>query len=558
VKPSLPEAALQQHIAVLGKTGSGKSSVMRGIVESLLDQGKPVSLIDPKGDWWGLKSSADGKHAGYPVVIFGGPHADVAIDEHSGAHVAELLATGNRPCVIDLGTWMVGERTRFFIAFASSLFKHARGMRWLVMDEVHNFAPQGKILDPDAGKMLHWANRLASEGRGKGIQIIAASQRPQKVHKDLLDSCETLIAMRSVHPRARAAIKEWLDGAGDTSKASEIMAELAAMPRGTGWVWSPEIGFGPKKIAFPLFKTYDSFKPSPEGDERLKGWAEVDLDEVKTKLAAVVKVAQENDPKILRARIRELEKAKGAAVDVEALSKRDLEQAEVRGRMAGRDEVLNAIYPVRQALNKASVQCALAADLLAGAEKGLEITLPPLDTVARVPVRSAPPPQRASVGHGTGNPEVGTGGLQRILIALAQRPQGLTARQLGVRAGLSSRSGTFATYLSKGRSEGWILGSGSQALRITDAGLKALGTYEPLPTGAELLRYWLNELDAGAARILKAIAEAYPKALTRDQVGERANLSPASGTFATYLSKLRTLELISGSGELSASDELFD
>src|SRR4051812_5088810 len=108
----IPPGILTQHIAVLGKTGSGKSSVMRLLVEGLLDEKKPVCIIDPKGDWWGLKSSADGKHAGYPVVIFGGEHADVPLNPHAGSSVAELVATGNRPCVIDLGGWMPGDRTR--------------------------------------------------------------------------------------------------------------------------------------------------------------------------------------------------------------------------------------------------------------------------------------------------------------------------------------------------------------------------------------------------------------------------------------------------------------
>ena len=84
----------------------------------------------------------------------------------------------------DRSWWLDGRRTacEFFVSFASTLFKLTRGARHLVIDEVHNFSPQGKILDPDAGKMLHWANRLASEGRGKGIVILAAcAQRPQKV-----------------------------------------------------------------------------------------------------------------------------------------------------------------------------------------------------------------------------------------------------------------------------------------------------------------------------------------------------------------------------------------
>jgi hypothetical protein len=44
-----------------------------------------------------------------------------------------------------------------------------------------------------------------------------------------------------------------------------------------------------------------------------------------------------------------------------------------------------------------------------------------------------------------------------------------------------------------------------------------------------------------------------------EDIGERANLAHKSGTFSTYLSRLRTLELIeSGRGWVKASDELFD
>src|SRR4051794_9540054 len=95
---------LKQHCAVLGKTGAGKSSLLRVLVEWLLNHKKRVCIIDPKGDWWGLKVSADGKGAGFPVIMFGDfknkQASDVPIDEHSGAHLAELIANGNRPCVI--------------------------------------------------------------------------------------------------------------------------------------------------------------------------------------------------------------------------------------------------------------------------------------------------------------------------------------------------------------------------------------------------------------------------------------------------------------------------
>lgn len=144
-----------------------------------------------------------------------------------------------------------------------------------------------------------------------------------------------------------------------------------------------------------------------------------------------------------------------------------------------------------------------------------------------------------------------------MMIALAQRP-GINARQLGVRAALSSSSGTFGTYLAKLRTNGWLDGD-RNALQLTHAGIEALGHYEPLPEGAALLAHWLNELGAtsGAARMLRALAGAYPHALSKEELGSRAEISHSSGTFATYLSRLRTLELVEGSRELKASAELF-
>src|SRR5260221_12302467 len=122
MKHLVPNEIFDQHIIVLGKTRSGKSSVLRLFVEHLLGQDKPVCILDPKGDWWGLKASADGKKAGFPVVIFGGPHGDVPLNARSGAAVAGIVGTGDRPSVIDPGGGDPGERTAVFTQFVSTLF----------------------------------------------------------------------------------------------------------------------------------------------------------------------------------------------------------------------------------------------------------------------------------------------------------------------------------------------------------------------------------------------------------------------------------------------------
>lgn len=63
---SLPLEIVTQTIAIIAKRRAGKSYTMRKLVEQLLAAHQQVILVDPKGDQWGLRSSSDGKKAGYP------------------------------------------------------------------------------------------------------------------------------------------------------------------------------------------------------------------------------------------------------------------------------------------------------------------------------------------------------------------------------------------------------------------------------------------------------------------------------------------------------------
>jgi hypothetical protein len=202
---------------------------------------------------------------------------------------------------------MPSQLTRFWLDFAPTLFNANEGELYVIIDEVHNFAPKGKIMDPQAGKCLHWTNRIMSEGRGIGLTFFIASQRPQKVHNDTLDNCETLIAMRVTHPRSRDASEEWINARGDKKFAKEILESLANLKRGEAWVWSPENDFGPERVQFPMFHTFDSFAP-PQTQKKVSqaGWSEVDLDQVKQKLATVIAEAKANDPKELKAEVARL------------------------------------------------------------------------------------------------------------------------------------------------------------------------------------------------------------------------------------------------------------
>lgn len=161
----LPEAALNQHIAILGKTGAGKTTAAKGIIEPVLAEHKRVCIVDPTSAWWGLRSSRSGQEPGFDILILGGDHGDLPLPALGGAAVARLVAEQNVNLVADTSNLTVGERTRWFIDFATTLHRLNRLPLHLVLDEAHMFAPQGKVPDPDTGKMLH-AREHAADGGG--------------------------------------------------------------------------------------------------------------------------------------------------------------------------------------------------------------------------------------------------------------------------------------------------------------------------------------------------------------------------------------------------------
>jgi hypothetical protein len=556
-----PTAALNQHVAVLGKTGSGKTFAVKGLAEWLLEQKRQVCVLDPTGAWWGLRLGADGKSRGFDVVLLGGKHADIPLAERSGPAVARLVTEQGASIVVDTSGFSVGEYTRWFTEFAGTLYTTIRNPLHLIIDEAHYFAPQGKAPDPQAGKMIHACNRLMSGGRSLGIRGMLITQRPAKLHKDSLTCADTLVAMRVIAPQDRQAIKDWIDGAGDPAQGKQILDSLAGLARGEGWVWYPEGGIL-ERMKFPAIKTYDSSATPTHGAKAGPKVGEIKLDEVKAALSEAVKEAEANDPAFLRKQITDLKSQLGkqpkaapdsAAIDSALRRAMAEERAQHSRELAERDRIIRDLSGRMGKGESLATQLAGMLHANGDATPKLVVTKP-LEN--RPKIAAKPLPQR-EMTRSTSGDQIG-GGLRRILVALAQRP-GLTNRQIGIRAALSSKSGTFSTYLSKARSNGWIRDESDRRF-ITDEGLAALGPYEPLPSGQDLLNHWLSDLgSSGAGRILRALADNYPHGMSNEEIGEAAEISHASGTFSTYMSKLRSLELIQGGrGNVKASEELFD
>ena len=65
----------------------------------------------------------------------------------------------------------------------------------IVIDEAHNICP-AEPGDPLTALVTADAIRIAGEGRKFGLYLIVVTQRPQKVHENVLSQCDNLVLMR--------------------------------------------------------------------------------------------------------------------------------------------------------------------------------------------------------------------------------------------------------------------------------------------------------------------------------------------------------------------------
>jgi hypothetical protein len=300
--------------------------------------------------------------------------------------------------------------------------------------------------------------------------------------------------------------------------------------------------------------------PAPRRRLEPTASAAVDLEKLRRDLAATIERAKIEDPRELRKRIAGLEaelRKRAGPMDPATL-----QRAREEGRTAAAEE-LQRIHDSRMAqfrvvLGAIGEELARAVHLLNGAKPAPRLPRPaPAPTLraqaSAVPRRTLRPILQAEPGY-----EHVSGGERKILTVLAQYPQGRSKRQVAILAAYAVKGGAFQNYLGALRTKGFVEGRDRDLLRITEAGMATLGAYDPLPAGRDLLEHWLRQLGRAERMILQHLAEIYPAATTKEELGIATGYEPSGGGFANAVGKLRTLELIEGRGELRASEELFE
>lgn len=560
---ALPLEAATDTMAILAKKGAGKTYTAAVLAEELLAQGVQTVVVDPTGAWWGLRAGADGSPNGLPIVIFGGEHADVALDPGMGDAVAALLVEQHVSAIIDLSLFRKGEAIAFMTAFAETLYHRNRKALALIVDEADSYAPQSAR--PEQMRLLGAIEDIVRRGRIRGLGTVLITQRPAVLNKNVLTQVDTLIVLQMTAPQDRKAIDEWVAQNADQAQRDIVMASLPNLGKGEAWIWSPtSLGLF-ERLQIRVRRTFNS-SATPKVGESISVpslLAPVAIAEIRDTLAAAATSAvksktakSETSVTALRARIadleRELQTRGEQLVEVPAIADDQIAalQRSCESLVAGIRAAEEVAAPIVAALERvAAAKSAVATVVHQRAPRDREArsakVAPPASSTAR---KSASTREEPAVDDAAGGLKKGA---RKMLGALAHHhPVRVTRAQLGTLAKISASGGTFQSYLSALKRGGYFEEAGG-LLSITPAGLKFLGAQiRAVPkTQAEVLQIWRGALKAGARAMLDELVRVHPKTITRSELGDRVKITTSGGTFGSYLSTLRRNGLVDVNGE---------
>lgn len=568
----LPLEVVTQTIAMLAKRRAGKSYTMRRLVEQLVKAAQQVVLVDPKGDQWGVRSAADGKGPGLPLVILGGERADVPLEASAGELVAKLVVEERVSAVLDLSLFRKHEVATFMTGFLENLYRLKareiyRTPMMLVIDEADAVAPQ----KPQKGeeRMLGAAEDIVRRGGQRGIGCVLVSQRSAVLNKNVLTQAQILVALRTIAPQDLDAMKAWIDVHGSEEQRRTLMESLPSLPVGDAWFWSPgwptADGIFKRVHVLPI-ETFDSGATPKPGEKRRepKTVADVDLEALKRQMSATIAKAKADDPRELRKKIQDLEKQLNTKLQIpnpkpetKVVEKPVLKDGQLQRLEKVYNRLLAEADRHREAMlllweqqsDEAKALLRVLADI-AGSPlpKADVVKMPPPPRTVRQPSAhngrrvqmAGPRDQAASEGITPPKQKIlnGLAFLHGIGVAQADKTQ------LALLVGVSPTSGGYFNNLGGLRSSGLIDYPSGGTVALTAAGEQLASTDGVPATTDELHEAIRTKLPLAKWKILEALIGEYPKAVSKEALAERIGVSPTSGGYFNNLGSLRSLGLI--------------
>jgi len=123
---------------------------------------------------------------------------------------AEIVAEGPRVTVLDLaGFHDPRESTAVALDLVEKLWaqRQTRTPTLIVIDEAHNICPATPVGSIQT-LLVERLVQIAAEGRKYGLWLLLSTQRPSKVHQQVLSQCDNLVLMRMNSPGDVAEIAD--------------------------------------------------------------------------------------------------------------------------------------------------------------------------------------------------------------------------------------------------------------------------------------------------------------------------------------------------------------
>jgi uncharacterized protein len=174
-------------------------------LDPIADRDEYAVLVEALADWrpssleaWAESESPDARRLLLRAQNLGAPRWGVWSRGEAGSVLDDVVDPSVRCLVVDLGS--LGTREEQALV-AESLLARLWGRRTdrspvlIVIDEAHNVCPHEPD-DPLTALATEYAIRIAAEGRKFGLYLLVSTQRPQKVHENVLSQCDNLLLMR--------------------------------------------------------------------------------------------------------------------------------------------------------------------------------------------------------------------------------------------------------------------------------------------------------------------------------------------------------------------------
>lgn len=564
------QSLLETKLLLEADSGSGKSWTIRKLAEECSGSVQQI-IIDPEGEFVTLREK-------YPFALVNKTGGDLPLSiRYAEALAHKILETGIS-VIIDLYEFKQHEREQFVKLFIEALMNAPKSMRhscFVYLDEAQLFCPEDKRAISTAAVI-----DLCTRGRKRGLCAILATLRISILNKSAAAQCKNKLMGSTSLPLDQKRVGDELG-----LRTKEEIRDLRNLDKGEFYAFGPAISKEIIKFKVSAVKTTHiksgsklvSLPPTPAAIKKILSKlesipeeAEKDLDTKKKLQDEVKRLTVELKKKPAKEAVKEDVSPKQS----EEIVRKKIERYIIQLKKWKDFSIQSArfyqtiIMNYKQKLSKIGKMldelAATGVELNIPAPDDIQmpkinLTIPNLDILNKqkqAPVKKIQPSIPPLHSNGTI-----VGGALRMLRAAAMfHPNPITKTRMGAFSRLSHTSGSFGTYLSSLRTNGYITGHGNE-FKITDAGLQAAGDVEPLPTDPqELINLWCNIIgeSSGTARMLRVLGEHYPNEMSREELGQRVNMSSTSGSFGTYLSYLKSRGLVKTTGQnIKASDELF-